>query len=76
MTARQDVQPLARQLLERFGDFNHVLSAGVCQLSQVPGVGDAVIYELKIVEAVAHRLSQSKVIRRPVVSGWDALVAY
>ena len=40
------------------------------------GVGDAVICELKIVEAAAHRLSQSKVIRRPVVSGWDALVAY
>ena len=73
---RQDVKPLARQLLERFGDFNHVLSAGLCQLSQVPGVGDAVICELKIVEAAAHRLSQSKVIRRPVVSGWDALVAY
>ena len=50
MTARQDVKPLARQLLERFGDFNHVLSAGLCQLSQVPGVGDAVICELKIVE--------------------------
>ena len=73
---RQDVKPLARQLLERFGDFNHVLSAGLCQLSQVPGVGDAVICELKIVEAAAHRLSQSNVIRRPVVSGWDVLVAY
>ena len=48
---RQDVKPLARQLLERFGDFNHVLSAGLCQLSQVPGVGDAVICELKVVEA-------------------------
>ena len=53
---RQDVKPLARQLLEQFGDFNYVLSAGLCQLSQVPGVGDAVICELKIIEAVAHRL--------------------
>ena len=34
------------------------------------------ISELKIVEAAACRLSQSKVIRRPVVSGWDAVVAY
>ena len=40
------------------------------------GTGDAVIRELKIVEAVTHRLSQSRVIRRPVSNGWDALVAY
>ena len=40
---RQDVKPLARQLLERFGDFNHVVSASMRQLSEVAGVGDAVI---------------------------------
>ena len=49
---RQDAKPLARQLLERFGDFNHVVSASMRQLSEVAGVGDAVICELKIVEAV------------------------
>ena len=49
---RQDVKLLARQLLERFGDFNQVVSASMRQLSEVAGVGDAVICELKIVEAV------------------------
>jgi DNA repair protein RadC len=53
-----------------------VLSASVHQLSATQGIGDAVICELKIVEAATHRLAQSRVIQRPVVSGWAALLDY
>ena len=73
---RQDVKPLARALLETFGDFNRVVSATPARLSAVKGVGDAVITELKIVEAAAHRLARAKVMRRPVLSSWDQLVDY
>ncbi|WP_375258824.1 DNA repair protein RadC [Citreimonas sp.] len=73
---RRDVKPLARTLLDRFGDFNGVLSAPAARLRDVPGVGDAVVTELKIVEAAAHRLAQSKVLRKQVVSSWDALLSY
>ena len=73
---RRDVKPLARLLLDTFGDFNRVLSASVARLHAVDGVGDAVVTELKIVEASAHRLMRSKVIERPVMSGWDAVVDY
>jgi len=73
---RQDVKPLARSLIERFGDFNRVISAPATQLSAVKGVGGAVLLELKIVEASAHRLSRSKVMQRHVLSGWDALLDY
>ncbi len=73
---RQDVKPLARRLLERFGDFNRVLSAPVDQLGKIDGVGQAVIIELKIVEAAAHRLARSRVIKRPVISSWDAVLDY
>lgn len=73
---RRDVKPLARQLLEHFGDFNRVLSAPIPRLREVKGVGDAVIQELKIVEAAAHRLAKSRVMERHVISGWEALVTY
>ncbi len=73
---RQDVKPLARQLLDRFGDFNAVLSAPITRLSEIGGVGQAVITELKIVEAAAHRLSRSKVLQRHVISSWDAVLNY
>ena len=73
---RQDVKPLARALLDAFGDFNAVLSAPTERLMKVTGVGRAVVTELKIVEAAAHRLAQSRIMQRPAISGWQALVDY
>jgi DNA repair protein RadC len=73
---RQDVKPLARTLLDTFGDFNRVLSASLDDLQTIDGVGEAVAIELKVVEAAAHRLSRSKVMQRHVVSSWDALLDY
>lgn len=73
---RQDVKPLARRLLELFGDFNRVLSATPVRLAEVHGVGPAVIHELKIVEAAATRLARSRVMNRQVLSSWQALLDY
>ncbi|EEX13018.1 DNA repair protein RadC [Citreicella sp. SE45] len=73
---RRDVKPLARALLERFGDFNGVLSAPATRLHEIAGVGDAVVTELKIVEAAAHRLARSRVLQKQVVTSWDALLEY
>ena len=36
---RQDVKPLARELLETFGDFNRVVTASPARLLMVKGVG-------------------------------------
>jgi DNA repair protein RadC len=73
---RQDVKPLARQLLDNFGDFNRVLAAPPARLRAVPGVGEAVVQELKIVEAAAQRMARARVMHRPVISGWTALLDY
>ena len=73
---RQDMKPLARRLLDRFGDFNRVLSADPRQLAEVEGVGPAVVVDLKLVEASAQRLARSRVINRPVLTSWDALLDY
>ncbi|MGX9352503.1 RadC family protein [Shimia sp. W99] len=73
---RQDVKPLAHKLLETFEDFNGVLSAPIIRLREVKGVGDAVVTELKVVEAAAHRLARARVMQRHVLSGWDALLDY
>lgn len=73
---RGDTKPLARQLLIAFGDLNHVLAAPEARLREVPGVGDRVIFELKLSEAVAHRMARAKILKKPVLSSWDALLAY
>ncbi len=73
---RRDVKPLARTLLDHFGDFAAVLSAPVDRLAALPDVGPAVICELKVVEAAAHRLAQARIRQRQVLSSWDALLDY
>lgn len=73
---RQDVKPLARALLDVFGDFNRVVTAPAARLRAVPGVGEAVVVELKVVEAAAQRMARARVINRPVLSGWSALLDY
>lgn len=73
---RQDVKPLARRLLDTFGDLARVVSAPPTRLMQVHGVGDAVVMELKLMEAVAQRMARSRVIQRPVLSSWNALLDY
>lgn len=73
---RQDVKPLARRLIDAFGDFNAVLAAPPARILAVPGAGPAVLLELKLVEAAAQRMARARVLRRPVISSWDALIDY
>jgi len=73
---RRDIKPLAHALMKRFGDFNRVVTAPEARLRDVPGVGDAVIVELKIVEAAAHRMARSRIMQTQVLSSWDALLDY
>lgn len=73
---RQDVKPLARRLLDRFGDIARVISAPIPRLMEVHGVGDAVILELKLVEVASQRMARARVLQRPVLSSWSALLDY
>ena len=73
---QRDVKPIAKRLIECFGDFNGVISAPRSRLAEVPGIGPAVICELKIVEAAAHRLARARVMHRHALSSWSALMEY
>lgn len=73
---RGDTKPLAKRLLAAFGDLNHVLAAPPARLKEINGVGDAVVFELKLIEAIGHRMARAKVINKPLLSSWDALLDY
>ena len=73
---RWDVKPLAKALVDRFGSFAEVVAAPVQLLAEVPGVKDAIITELKVVEAAAQRLAKGQVKRRPALSSWSAVIDY
>ncbi|WP_460273001.1 RadC family protein [Celeribacter sp. ULVN23_4] len=73
---RADVKPIATALIETFGDYNRVISAPIPRLTEVEGVDLAVAQELKIVEAAAHRLARARIMQRPVISSWEAVLDY
>jgi DNA repair protein RadC len=73
---RRDTKPLAKALLARFGSFAEVIAAPRARLLEVKGVGETVVHHLKIVEAAAQRLAKTRVINRPALSSWTALLDY
>ena len=73
---QRDVKPLAKRLIAAFGDFNAVISAPAARLAEVRGTGPAVICELKIIEAAAHRLARARVMNRHALSSWSTLMEY
>ncbi|MDX5360505.1 MAG: DNA repair protein RadC [Alphaproteobacteria bacterium] len=73
---RSDVKPLAKALIARFGGFGEVVSADPARLREVKGVGDTVVVALKSVQAAALKLSRGRVLNRPAISSWTALLDY
>ena len=61
---RRDVKPMAKDLIKKFGDLSGVLSADRDLLSEVKGISENVVTELKIVESAAKKFGQNRIIRR------------
>jgi DNA repair protein RadC len=74
--AQRDVKPLAKVLLQKFGSFAEVIAAPPARLREVPGIGDTVVTELKVVHAAASRLLRGEVKGREVLSSWSAVLDY
>jgi DNA repair protein RadC len=72
---RGDVKPLAKELLEHFGGFAEVMSAGPDALAAA-GLGLAGIAALKSVREAALRLMRAELHDRPIVNSWDKLIDY
>ena len=73
---QRDVKPLAKELIARFGSFAEVVAAPPARLKEVRGVGDAVVTELKIVQAAAVKLARQQARAQPVFRAWNDLIAY
>lgn len=73
---RQDVKPLAKELLATFGSFAEVIGASEARLKSVKGVGEATVLDFKIVHAASRRIARSGVVKRTVLSSWSAVIDY
>ena len=74
--ARTDVKPLAKALIERFGNFQRVLSAAPQQLSEITGLKQTGIVAIKAAQAAALRLARAEAMEGPVMSSWQKVLDY
>jgi DNA repair protein RadC len=73
---RRDTKPLAKELIAKFGSFSEVINAPEERLTEVSGVGDAVVTEMKLIRSSALRLMKGQVMDRPVLDSWSAVLSY
>jgi DNA repair protein RadC len=72
---RRDTKAQAKQLIDRFGGIGPLLSADPQTLRR-EGLSDGVVAALKIAEATALRLLETRIEGRPVITSWEALGDY
>jgi DNA repair protein RadC len=72
---RIDVKPLAKKLIDKFGNFAGVVSAPR-EVLLGAGLKDNAIDMLKVVRESAVRLARQEVIDRPVLSSWQKVLDY
>ncbi len=73
---RQDVKPLAKDLLSRFGGFAGVMNAPVEELMKVKGLSENSVTALKVITASTHYLMKQELVGRPVLNSWARLTDY
>jgi DNA repair protein RadC len=73
---RRDTKPLAKALLQRFGNLGAVLAAEPGRLSEVEGCGDSAISLLKVTREAALRMLKAEIVNRHAIGSWQALLDY
>ena len=73
---RQDVNPLAHQLIERYGSLHAVLEAGVADLQRVEGVGEYTAVMLSLFPAVAIKCEETRQGKKEVLRNQDEAQAH
>lgn len=73
---RQDTKKLARRMIDRFGSFGALLAADAETIRTRTGLSDPSIAALKIVEAAAIRLAETRLREGPVLGSSQTLLDY
>ncbi len=73
---RRDTKPLAKSLLKTFGSFAEVIHAPEARLREVEGIGEASIFQLKLIAAAATRLAKGELKQRRSLSSWNDVIDY
>jgi DNA repair protein RadC len=73
---RKDVKPIAKSLIERFGDFQGALDAPMEELAGVNGIGEYAAIFLKLLKSSASLYLKQNLRRNKRISGTTSLLDY
>ena len=74
---RRDTKQLAKQVLRAFdNDFARLMSADAATIARAGGISETAAAALKIAQASANRLLETRISKQPVLSSWQALLDY
>jgi len=73
---RADTKALAKSLLATFGSIAEILGATPKRLMEVPGIGEAVAHDIKLVAVLAQRMLRSELRGKQVLSSWAQVLEY
>ncbi len=71
-----DTKPIAKALIAQFGSLAGVLNADPKALQRIKGVGETSAAALKAVATATRRMTRGEIIKKPVLSSWQALIDY
>lgn len=75
-TPRKDCKDAAKAALEKFGTFQGVIEASVRDLCAVQGIGPKNAFGIKLIQAVADRYLEKRLIQKDALSNSRALFEY
>ena len=73
---RKDVKPLAKELLNKFGNLSGLINSDQENLLEIKGSNQNVFTNLKIIKELINRVLVDQVINKNVIGSWSALVEY
>jgi DNA repair protein RadC len=74
---RRDTKQLAKQVLRAFdNDFARLMSADAATIARAGGISESAAAALKIAQAAANRLLETRISKQPILSSWQALLDY
>jgi DNA repair protein RadC len=72
---RRDTKPMAKKLLEEFGDLWGIVNAPQDRL-KAHGLTDAAMTSILMVGAAALRMARQRIMDKPVLSSWQLVIDY
>ncbi len=73
---RRDVKPLAKEIIQKFGNFNNLIHANKQKLSEIKSINDNILINFQIIREISNRILKNKVIKKNAISSWSALISY